>query len=147
MYVGIAFEAEVHVSSLAGLDLSGGSQATVSSGLSPLAVTLSGASTADLQGVSSATLSVDISGGSSLSAAGSAGSATLVLSGGSQGQLLGCQVGAASVNMSGGSECWLQIGTGSLGLAASGGSVLYYRGAPSLRAIALSGGSRLIRVQ
>jgi hypothetical protein len=146
MYAGTTFTAEVHVPSLAGLDLSGGSKAVVSAGFAafPPAVTLSGASTADLQGGSSATLSADLSGGSSLTATGSLGSCTLMLSGGSQALFLGCQTQAASLNMSGGSQCWMQIGTGPLDVAASGGSVLYYRGAPSLRIVALSGGSRLV---
>jgi hypothetical protein len=150
MYVGTTFSADVHMPSLSGLDMAGASQAIVQPGfgsVTSLSVTLSGASTADLQQVTTGTLTADLSGASTLSAAGAATRIVATLSGASTAKLLDVPGSSASVDLSGASECWLTVGSGPMDLTASGASTLYYRGAPQMRTFDLSGSSRAVKVQ
>ncbi len=148
-YVGTTFQAEVRMPSLASLDMSGGSEATVQPGFPPLGafeVTLSGASQADIQSLACGALAADISGGSTLTASGTATSESLTLSGGSTAELLSCPALSARVDLSGASVCWIDVGTGPIDLMASGASTLHYRGTPAFRSLDLSGGSSLVAV-
>jgi hypothetical protein len=149
IYLDTTFSAEVHVPSLSGVDMSGASQAIVRPGFGPLdalSVTLSGASTADLQQVAAATLTADISGASTLSAAGTADGIAVTLSGASTAKLLDFPGNSARADLSGASECWLTVGGGPVYLTASGASTLYYRGSPVLKLVDLSGTSRIVQV-
>ena len=149
IYTGTTFSAEVHVPALAALDMSGASQVIVKPGLpaaTAFSVTLSGASTADLQQLTAGALSADISGASSLTAAGTAASINATLSGASTAHLLDMPAGSARADLSGASECWIAVSPGPVDLTASGASTLYYRGSPQIRMMDLSGASRLVNV-
>jgi len=149
IYVGTTFSAEVHVPTLSAVDMSGASQAVVEPGFpaaDTLAVTLSGASTADLQQVTIGTLAIDLSGSSTLSGTGRVGQVTAVLSGASTAHLLDLPALSARADLSGASECWLNVGAGTMDLSASGASTLYYRGSPQVRQVNLSGASKLVQV-
>ncbi len=149
MYVGTTFSAEIHLPALSGVEMSGASEAIVEPGfpaVNTLAVTLSGASTADLQQVTAGTFTTDISGASALSATGTAALITATLSGASSARLLDLPATSARTDLSGASECWLTIGSGTMDLTASGASTLYYRGSPQVRLVDLSGTSKVVRV-
>lgn len=146
-YHGITFNAEVHMPVLVGLDLSGASEARVDSGFAstqPLDATLSGASLADIKGLSCTAVNADISGASSLSIGGTIASETLIVSGTSTANLLACAATRATVAVSGASEAW--INAGQISLSASGASKLYYLGNPSIQTNNLSGASVLVKV-
>ena len=148
-YRGITFTVEVRMPSLAGLELSGFSEADVEPGFSstlPLALALSGASSANLSSIACGALRADISGASVLTLSGTAESERLYLSGASEAHLIDCDAPAAIVNLSGASLAWLDVGGGTLDLEASGGSTLYYRSFPSWGTLALSGGSRIVKL-
>ncbi len=148
-YQGITFTVEVRMPSLAGLELSGASEADVEPGFSstlPLELTLSGASSADLPSIACGALRADVSGASVLTLSGTAASERLDISGASEVHLLDCDAPAAIVNLSGASQGWLDVGGGTLDLEASGASTLYYRNAPSWGTLALSGGSRIVKL-
>ncbi len=148
-YMATTFRAEVHVPTLTGIELSGASQASVDSGFFsslPVALTLSGASYAALQGISCAGISADVSGASSVSVIGSTAAETLVVSGASTADLTGCTATSGGAALSGASKAKMNVGAGSLSLSASGASVLYYTGSPQLYIQELSGGSSLVRV-
>ena len=145
-YTGITFRAVVHVPSLEGLDLSGASQATVDAGFSsaqPLSVTLSGASSATLAGITCGGVTATVSGASTLNASGPVDSASLTVSGASTVDMLGCTMSAATVNLSGASRGKVTIASGLVTLSASGASTFSYRGAPTLNIVELSGGSSI----
>lgn len=146
-YHGITFNAEVHMPVLVGLDLSGASEARVDSGFAstqPLDATLSGASLADIKGLSCTAVNADISGASSLSIGGTIASETLIVSGTSTANLLACAATRATVAVSGASEAW--INAGQISLSASGASTLYYAGNPLIQTNSLSGASQLVKV-
>jgi hypothetical protein len=148
-YRGVTFTVEVRMPSLAGLDLSGASEADVEPGFSstlPLELTLSGASKADLSSIACGALRADISGASVLTLSGTAASEQLYLSGASEVHLLDFDAPAAIVDLSGASRAWLDVGGGTLDLEASGASTLYYRNFPSWGTLALSGGSRVVKL-
>jgi hypothetical protein len=145
----VTFTAEVHMPVLASIDVSGASEARVDPGFAsalPLELTLSGAGLVQLSGITCAGLSADLSGASSLSVKGSAGSETLEISGASTADLLDCVATQAHVSLSGASEAKLDVGAGDISLSASGASTLYYRGAPALHVLDLSGASHIVRV-
>lgn len=149
IYLDTTFSAEVHVPALSGVDMSGASQVIVQQGFAAmpaLSVTLSGASTADIQQVTVGTLTADLSGASTLGASGSADALSVTLSGASTARLLDLPAASARADLSGASECWLSVGSGPVDLTASGASTLYYRGTPQLRLVDLSGTSRIVKV-
>jgi hypothetical protein len=148
-YVMVTFKVEVHMPVLAGLDLSGASEARVDAGFvstSSLTLRQSGASFALLDSVACSGLSADISGASALTITGSAGSESLVASGASKADLLGCAAAIAHASLSGASEAKLDVGSGSVSVSASGASTLYFRGAPSIQVQDLSGASRVVKL-
>ena len=146
-YHGITFNAEVHMPVLVGLDLSGASEARVDSGFAstqPMNVTLSGASLADIKGLSCSAVNADLSGSSSLSIVGTTTSETAVISGSSTAGLLSLAADRATVEVSGASEAW--INANQISVSASGASRLYYLGSPSIQTSNLSGASQLVKV-
>jgi hypothetical protein len=148
-YCGVTFSVEVRMPSLAGLELSGASEADVEPGFSstlPLQLTLSGASNADLSSIACGSLRADVSGASVLTLSGTADSERLDISGASEAHLLDCDAPAAIANLSGASRSWLDVGGGTLDLEASGASTLYYRDFPSWGTLELSGGSRAVKL-
>jgi len=146
-YHGITFNAEVHMPVLVGLDLSGASEARVDSGFTstqPLDVTLSGASLADIKGLSCTAVNADLSGASFLSIGGTTTSETVTVSGVSTANLLSCAAARATVIVSGASEAWIHASQ--ISLSASGASTLYYAGNPLIQTNNLSGASQLVKV-
>ena len=146
-YHGITFNAEVHMPVFVGLDLSGAAEARVDSGFAstqPLDITLSGASLADIKGLSCSALNADVSGASSLTIGGTTISETVIVSGASTASLLACAATRATVAVSGASEAW--INASQISLSASGASTLYYLGNPTLQTNNLSGASQLVKV-
>jgi hypothetical protein len=168
-YRQVILSAEVHMPSLAGMSLSGASEARVDTGFvsqAPLAVNLSGASaieiaaltcgplTADVSGASTfsaqtltaASLSAVVSGGSTMSASGTTAGETLNVSGASTVRLQGLTSSHASVTLSGASKAYVNAGSGQITLSASGVSTLYYAGNPTFVINDLSGGSTILRL-
>jgi len=146
-YRDITFNAEVHMPVVVGLDLSGDSEARVDSGFAStqsVYVTLSGASLADIKGLSCSAVNADISGASSLSIGGTTASEAVIVSGASTVSLLACAATRAAVSVSGASVAW--INAGQISFSASGASTLYYLGSPSIQTNNLSGASQLVRV-
>jgi len=119
-------QAEVTMPELAGLELSGGCDGTVTGFESTKA------------------LDLDLSGGSDATLTGSAGDVTIDISGGSEADLSGFSVVDANVEASGGSEVTVNA-SGRLDADASGGSEVYYIGSPTLGTIDESGGSSVRR--
>jgi hypothetical protein len=145
-YHGITFNAEVHMPVLAGLDLSGGSEARVDSGFTStlsLDVTLSGASLVEIRGLSCSAVNADLSGASSLSIGGTTATETVFVSGASTASLMGCAAARATISLSGASDAW--INATQISLSTSGASTLYYLGAPSIQTNNVSGTSHLVR--
>ncbi len=148
-YCGVTFTVEVRMPSLAGLALSGASEAEVEPGFSsvlPLQLALSGASMANLSSIACGSLRADVSGASVLTLSGTADSERLYISGASEAHLLDCDALSADAQISGASQGWLDVGSGALDLEASGASTLYYRNSPSWGTFELSGGSRIVRL-
>ena len=148
-YMGVTVSAEVHMPSLAGLNLSGASQAQVEPGFSsglPLSMTVSGASLANLKGLVCGAVSADVSGASSLTLVGTATAESLYVSGASTADLRNCTGTGANVTVSGASLLYVNVGSGQLGYSVSGASTLYYRGAPLLQQHDLSGASRIVPI-
>jgi hypothetical protein len=134
-------EAEITMPELAGLDLSGASDATISGFKSTnnLTVDLSGASS--LRGdIESGDASFDLSGSSDANLTGSGGNLTLDASGSSDVDLSEFHVADANLNVSGASTVIVNP-SGTLNVEASGASDVYYLGSPSLGSIDASGAS------
>ena len=149
-YVDVTFTAEVRMSDLEELGLSGASEARVDAGFSstlPLDLTLSGASRAEVSSIACGALRADVSGASSLALSGTADSERLEVSGASEVSMLDCAAASADVDLSGASRGWLDVGSGRLDLEASGASTLYYRGSPSWGTLELSGTSRIVKLE
>ena len=134
-------EAEITMPELTGIDLSGGSHASVTGFKSTerLAVDLSGGS--QMRGdIEAGNMNCDLSGGSDITLDGSAQDLTIDVSGGSQVMLRDFAVIDAYVNASGGSQTTLNP-SGRLDVDASGGSRVYYVGSPTMGNIDTSGSS------
>jgi hypothetical protein len=134
-------QAEVTMPELAGLDLSGGSQATVTGFKSTgaLSVHLSGAS--HLQGdIQSGDASLNLSGASDITLSGSGQDVRIDASGGSQLDLADFPVAGADVSLSGASQATVSP-SGRLDVSASGASRVYYLGNPTLGTMDTSGAS------
>jgi hypothetical protein len=148
-YVGVTASAVVHMPALAGLDLSGATQAVVDPGFSstgPLSVSISGASTANLKGIACGPVTVDISGASGVVVVGTASMVRLSVSGASTADLRACVGTGADVSMSGASQAYVNVGSGVLSFAVSGASTLFYTGSPVLQLRDLSGTSRIVKL-
>jgi len=134
-------EAEITMPELAGLDLSGASDAAISDFKSTknLTVDLSGASS--LRGdVEAGDTSFDLSGSSSASLTGSGGNLTLDASGSSDVDLTDFPVADAEIDASGASTVTVNA-SGRLDVEASGASDVYYLGDPGMGTIETSGAS------
>jgi hypothetical protein len=137
-------QAEVTMPELAGLDLSGASQVTITgltSAKRVLVVDTSGAS--HLRGdIEAGNASFDLSGSSEVTLSGSAQDVTIDASGGSEADLSAFSVVDANVEASGGSQVTVNV-SGRLDADASGGAEVYYLGSPTLGTIKESGGSEV----
>ena len=145
----ITVSAEVHMPALELLDASGAGAFDVGAGfvsIRPLAISLSGASTANVAGIVCGNLTVDISGASSATVAGSPSSESILASGASHADLLNSVVRSADVTLSGASDAWVNVGAGVVSLHASGASTLYYAGTPAFSPCELSGTSRMVKL-
>ncbi|MFC2053900.1 head GIN domain-containing protein [Chloroflexota bacterium] len=134
-------EAEITMPELAGLDLSGASDATISGFKSTnnLTVDLSGSSS--LGGdIESGDASFDLSGSSDANLSGSGGNLTLDASGSSDVDLSEFPVADANLEVRGASTAIVNP-SGVLNVEASGASDVYYLGNPSLGNIDASGAS------
>jgi len=134
-------EAEITMPELAGLDLSGASDAAISDFKSTknLTVDLSGASS--LRGdIEAGDTSFDLSGSSNANLIGSGGNLTLDASGSSDVDLSDFPVADAKIDASGASTVTVNA-SGRLDVDASGASNVYYLGEPSMGMIETSGAS------
>lgn len=143
-YSRVHLEADVTMPRLEALELSGGSDGTVS-GFSSEGVTklgLSGGS--KLHGdMDTGPARISLSGGSQVNLEGSAGDLQIDASGGSRLSLSGFEARNVKVELSGGSQADINA-DGTLEGSLSGGSTLYYEGAVTLGSLDKSGGSRAI---
>jgi len=140
-------EATVSMPELTGLELSGGSEATIAGFASSKAfvVDLSGDST--LRGdIQAGDARFSLSGESQCVLSGSAGDLTLDASGDSQADLSGFAVADANLEISGESEVTVNA-SGRLDVEASGESKVCYVGNPTLGTIDATGGSEVIGKQ
>lgn len=138
-------QAEVTMPELTGLDLSGGSHATITDFKSTKAldVDLSGGS--HLRGdIEAGNASFDLSGGSDVTLSGLGQNVTIDASGSSEVDLADFPVADVNVEVSGGSEATVKP-SGRLDADASGGSDVYYLGNPTLGKIGTSGSSSVER--
>jgi hypothetical protein len=138
-------EAEVTMPELIGLELSGGSHATITglTSTEDFKADLSGGS--HLRGdIEAGEANFDLSGGSHLTLSGSAQDLKLDASGGGQIDLGGFSVVDADIELSGGARATVNP-SGRLDVNASGGSHVYYIGNPTLGDIDTSGGSSVER--
>lgn len=134
-------EAEITMPELAGLDLSGNSDARVSGfeSMQSLTVDLSGNS--NLRGdIQAGDSSFDASGNSSIALSGSAGDVSVDASGSSDVDLADFPAADGSVSASGASTVTVNL-SGRLDADASGSSDVYYLGNPQLGSIDTSGSS------
>lgn len=126
------------------VDASGGSQVEAPATASPrFTLGASGGSKVTIAGVDSADLVVDGSGGSTLKVTGRANRLTVEASGGSKVLAATLPTTDATVDASGGSRVELSV-THEVKGEASGGSTLALKGAPQIRNIERSGGSRVV---
>jgi hypothetical protein len=143
-YVGKStLEATVSMPELTGLELSGGSEATIAglASTKALAAELSGDSI--LRGdIQAGDARFTLSGESQCVLSGSAGDLTLEASGDSQADLSGFAVADANLEISGESEVTVNA-SGRLNVEASGESEVYYVGNPTLGTINATGGSEV----
>ena len=136
-------EAEVTMPELAGLDMSGGSHATITGFKSAraLAVDMSGGS--HLQGdIEAGDATFDLSGSSEVILTGSAQNVMIKASGSSEVDLADFSVVDANVDLSGSSEATVNP-SGRLDADASGASRVYYLGTPTLGKMDTSGSSSI----
>jgi len=138
-------EAIVTMPELTGLDLSGASQATITSFKSTesLNTDLSGASS--LRGdIEAGDTMFDVSGSSNVTLTGSAGDVNIDASGSSEVDLAGFSVQDANVEASGASRVTVNA-SGTLDVDASGASTIYYLGSPTMGKVDTSGSSSIKR--
>ena len=148
-YSGVTVSAEIHMPVLAGLDMSGASDALVDAGFSSnvaFDAAISGASNIDIRGLDCGAVTADLSGASTLTFVGTATSETVKVSGASTADLGSCLGTSGNVTVSGASKIYMDVGTGRLDYSVSGASTLYYYGAPDLRQHNLSGASQVIHL-
>jgi hypothetical protein len=144
-YRSVTLIAKIKMPDLYNLDLSGGSQASITgfSSSRDFSAQLSGGS--QLSGdITAADASFDLSGGSQIHLTGSADNLDVNSSGGSQLTLESFPVNNADINISGGGRATVNV-SGTLNVNLSGGSKVIYIGEPTPGDIDLSGGSSLNR--
>jgi putative autotransporter adhesin-like protein len=137
---------EISMPHLAGLDLSGASQAHVSgfNSTNDLEVELSGASsvTGDL---TAKKVKLDMSGASSIELRGSADYMTLDASGASHAKLVDFALSGSAVDLSGASQAEVSVSS-KLDISASGASRLAYSGNPLIGSLDTSGASSIDKI-
>ena len=134
-------EAEITMPELAGIDLSGASDAQISGFKSTQSVTVDLSGSSSLVGdIESGDASFNLSGSSDATLTGSGGNLTLDASGSSDVDLSAFPVADANFNVGGASTAIVNP-SGVLNVAASGASDVYYLGSPSLGNIDASGAS------
>ena len=137
----VTLEADVTMPELTGLDLRGGSHATIKGFKSAKALDAVLSGGCHLQGdVEAGAATFDLSGGSHVTLSGSAGDLTIDADGGSHAKLADLAVVDASVDASGGSHATVSP-SGRLDAVAKGGSHVRYVGAPTLGTIDADGSS------
>jgi ABC-type ATPase involved in cell division len=140
--LGIA-QAEVTMPELTGLELSGGSHATITGFESAQALVVDASGASHLQGdIKAGDASFDLSGGSEVILTGSAQNVMIEAEGSSEVDLAGFLVVDANVNLNGGSEATVNPG-GRLDVDASGASHVTYLGSPTLGKMDTSGSSSI----
>jgi hypothetical protein len=134
-------QAEVTMPELAGLDLSGGSQAAITGFKSTGALSVSMSGGSRLQGdIQAGAASFELSGASDMTLSGSAQDVRIDASGGSQLDLADFPVAGANISVSGASQATVNP-SGRLDVSASGASRVYYLGNPTLGTVDTSGAS------
>jgi len=136
-------QAEVTMPDLAGLDMSGGTDVTITGFESTQVFTVDASGGSHLQGdVVAGDVTFDISGSSEVVLTGSAQNAMIEASGSSDLDLADFPVLDAAVDLSGSSEATVNL-SGRLDVDASGSSNLYYLGDPTLGDMDTSGSSSI----
>jgi len=143
IYSSVTLEAKITMPNLYRLDLSGGSQASITgfSSSHDLSLNLSGGSGVDGD-ITAADADFDLSGGSQVNLEGTADDLDVNGSGGSQLHLENFPVDNANIKLSGGGRATVNV-VGTLNVNLSGGSDVTYIGNPTLGDIDLSGGSSI----
>jgi hypothetical protein len=143
IYNSVTLEAKITMPDLYKIDLSGGSQASITgfSSLQKLSINLSGGSEV-VGDIIAADADFDLSGGSHVNLEGTADYLDVNGSGGSQLNLESFPVNNADINLSGGGSAAVNV-DGTLDVNLSGGSHVTYVGNPTLGDIGLSGGSEV----
>jgi hypothetical protein len=132
---------------LAGLSLSGGSDAKSESTFTADDFRLSASGGSDVRmALTAKSLAVEASGGSDINLSGRVERQSVAVSGGSDYKAYGLQSTTARVEASGGSDAYLTV-SGELSSSASGGSDVHYKGAARLASSSSSGGSGVHHVQ
>ncbi len=145
IYNSVTLEAKITMPDLYRIDLSGGSQASITgfSSSHDLSINLSGGS--GVAGdITVADADFDLSGGSHINLEGTADDLDVHGSGGSQLNLENFSVNNADINLSGGGGATVNV-VGTLDVHLSGGSHVTYIDNPALGDIDLSGGSEVNR--
>lgn len=142
-YLNTTQEARITMPNLYGIELSGGSQATINgfSSSHDLSINLSGGSRV-VGDIIAADADFDLSGGSRVNLEGTADNLDVNGSGASHLDLENFSVDNADINLSGGSSATVNV-DGTLDVNLSGGSHVTYVGNPTLGDRDLSGGSEL----
>jgi hypothetical protein len=136
-------EAEITMPELAGLELSGASDARVSGFESTKSLTIDLSGSSDLRGdIQAGDTSIDASGSSSVTLSGSAGDVSVDASGSSDVDLADFPGADGEVSASGASTVTVNL-SGRLDADASGSSDVYYLGNPELGSIDTSGSSSI----
>jgi hypothetical protein len=144
-YNAVTLKARVTMPNLYKIELTGGSQASITgfSSSHDFAADLSGGS--QLSGdISAGDAAFELSGGSQAELQGSGDDLSIDASGGSQLDLEDFPIGDASIGLSGGSRATINI-SGTLNVDLSGGSRVIYVGEPELGNLDLSGDSRVTK--
>jgi hypothetical protein len=143
IYNTVTLRAEITIPDLYKLDLSGGSQASITgfSSSHDFSVGLSGGSR-ESGDITMADADFDLSGGSRVELSGSADDLAINGSGGSQLDLETLPVDKADINLSGGSRATVNV-NGTIDINLSGGSRVTYVGEPTMGDIDLSGSSTI----
>ncbi|UCB43873.1 MAG: DUF2807 domain-containing protein [Dehalococcoidales bacterium] len=141
LYSSVTLEASITMPELYGIDLSGGSRASITdfSSSHDLSVELSGGSRISGE-ITAADTDFELSGGSRVDLAGSANDLVVDGSGGSQLDLESFPVDNARIELSGGGSATVNL-DGRLDVDLSGGSRVLYVGNPTIGDRDLSGGS------
>ena len=143
VYSSITFQANITMPELYGIELSGGSRASITgfNSSNDFSVELSGGSRVSGE-ITAADTDFNLSGGSRVDLAGSADDLVVNGSGGSQLDLENFSVANADIKLSGGGSATINL-SGTLDVNLSGGSKVIYVGEPNMGDIDTSGGSTI----